>query len=230
MALVEEYLDGPEYSVEMFSTAGRAHFVGITAKVVGGAPFFVECGHHYPATLEPGPADRTVALVRAALEAVGVREGPTHAEVRWTPTGPAVVEINVRLAGGMIPELIRLTEGIDLVEQQLRAATGLPVHLTRMPTQTPSAGIRFLVASSPGLLREITGADEARALPGIAQVYVRPMSDLRVAPPRSAYDRLGHVIALGKNQREVEARLDRAVGVVRMAITPDAEVGLRVDP
>jgi S-sulfo-L-cysteine synthase (3-phospho-L-serine-dependent) len=229
VALVEEYLDGPEYSVEMFSTAGRAHFVGITAKVVGGAPCFVELGHHYPATLEPGAADRTVALVTAALEAVGVREGPTHTEVRWTPTGPAVVEINVRLAGGMIPELIRLTEGVDLVEQQVRAAAGLSVDLRHVPTQAPSAGIRFLVASGPGLLREITGADGARALPGIAQVQLRPMAGLTVSPPRSAYDRLGHVIALGEDPREVESRLDLAVDAIRMTITPLAEVGIRPD-
>lgn len=220
VALVEEYVAGPEYSVEMFHTAGRARCVGITAKVVGGTPFFVEHGHFHPAALEPEVARRLVTVAGAALDAVGVRDGPTHTELKVTPAGPVVVEINARLAGGMIPELIRLTAGIDLPEQQVRAAAGLAVHLTPTLTSHPSAGIRFLVAPRPGRLRGVSGAAEARALPGIAGLYVRAPSDKLVGPARSALDRLGYVIAVGGSRADVEARLDRALGTLRLTVEP----------
>ncbi|MFD2122941.1 ATP-grasp domain-containing protein [Streptomyces cirratus] len=92
--LVEEFLDGPEYSVEMFTWDGRTECVGITAKSVTGSPYFVEHRHLFPAPLPAGTAQRITETVAAALEAAGVRLGATHTEVKLTPEGPAVVEIN----------------------------------------------------------------------------------------------------------------------------------------
>jgi len=98
MALVEEYLDGPEYSVEMFSTAGVARCIGITAKSVIGDPYFVEAGHIYPAGLDPDTSRLLITTVRRALSTVGVREGPTHTEVKLLTDRAAIVEINATLA------------------------------------------------------------------------------------------------------------------------------------
>lgn len=218
-ALVEEYVDAPEVSVEMFGIGGEQVCLGITRKRLTGLPHFVEAGHLFPADLPAGVAAEATATVRAALAATGLVLGPSHTEVKLTPTGASVVEVNGRAAGGMIPELIRLATGVDLLEQQLRAAAGLPVNLT--PTGRRVAGIRFLLAGSDGVLESVHGVDAALAAPGIDRVGVTAVLGARVRRPRDAYDRLGHIIAVGATNAEVERALDTATGLVSLSITPE---------
>ncbi|MEV0230707.1 ATP-grasp domain-containing protein [Nonomuraea sp. NPDC050786] len=207
--LLEEYLEGPEYSVETFHIRGEPTCVGVVAKSVTGHPYFVESGHVYPAPLDPLEGEALVAAAQAALAAAGVREGPTHTEVKLLPGGVAIVEINPRLAGGMIPELVRLVDGLDLLEQQLRGAAGMPVTLATR--RRGYAGVRFLTAERAGVLRTACGWRQAELLPGVESVVITAEPGTRVSPPRSAYDRLGHVIARGRTVRQLTARLEAAV-------------------
>jgi cysteine synthase A len=210
--LVERYLDGPEFSVEMFD----GDLVGITAKQVTGAPWFVEHQHIFPANLPPATAEELAATVRQALKATGLERGAAHVEAKSTGTSPAIVEINARLAGGMIPELIRHATGIDLLEQQLRTFAGLPVNLT--PSRSRHAGIRFLLAPTEGRLNEVAGVDVARRVPGIEQVTLTAAPGARVRPPRNAYDRLGYVIAVAPTYAEVEKALREAVSSIEIRV------------
>ncbi len=222
IALMEEYLGGPEYSVEMFSVAGSAHCVGITAKCVGGAPYFVETGHYYPAGLDSESAQRLASTARLTLAATGVREGPAHIEIKLSPDRAALIEINMRLAGGMIPELIRLATGIDLIEQQVRAAAGLPVDLRPIPGTPGHSGIRFLGVDRAGTLQDVTGTERANALPAIQQVRLEVEPGASVRPARNAYDRIGHVIAVGRTPGTVHTSLDEAIASIRLAVAPAA--------
>lgn len=207
-ALIEQYVEGPEFSVEMFSVDGEAECVGITRKTLSPWPHCVEVGHLYPAGLDPVTADRLTATTATLLRTLGVRSGPTHCEVRIGPQGPVVIELNCRLAGGMIPELILLAQGTDLIERQLRTAAG--ERPEPVPARSGWAGIRFLTAQGRGTLLGVPGIDEVRALPGVvrAELTVRPGSD--VNPPRSAFDRIGFVIAADEDRTTVTRALDRA--------------------
>jgi len=214
--LVEEYIDAPEFSVEMFSQHGEAFSLGVTAKSVTGRPYFVEHRHIYPAPLPASVGAEVVETVRAALKATGFRLGATHTELRLTERGPVVIEINPRLAGGMIPELIRLVSGTDLVEQQIRAFAGLDVQAAVEPAG--HAGIQFLLADRSGILREVRGAEAAAAVPGVRQVHATATPGQAVRPPRSAYDRLGHIIAEGTGPAEVATALDAARRLIHFDI------------
>jgi cysteine synthase A len=215
-ALVEQYVEGPEFSVEMFSTDGEVSVIGVTAKTVSSWPYFVELGHRYPSGLAPQESDRLAAAAAAVVRALGVRTGPTHCELRLGPDGPVLIELNCRLAGGMIPELIRLAQGVDLIEQQLRAALGERPELA--PVRQDWAGISFLTAARPGVLLGVPGLSRVRALPGVARAVLITPPGTRVKPATCAYDRLGHVIAVDADRAVVEAalaaaaRLEAAVG------------------
>ncbi|NEE13291.1 ATP-grasp domain-containing protein, partial [Streptomyces sp. SID7499] len=109
--LVEEAVDGPEFSVETFDGA----VVAVVAKHLGAEPYFVEAGHDVPA---PVPATTAEALGDTALRslaALGLGWGAAHTELRLTARGPVVIEVNPRLAGGMIPVAVRAATGVDLV-------------------------------------------------------------------------------------------------------------------
>ncbi|MEV7025735.1 ATP-grasp domain-containing protein, partial [Kitasatospora sp. NPDC093558] len=113
--IAEQYLDGAEFSVEAFSEGGEHEIVATTRKFKDDR-HFVETGHHVPA----GLPDRTERAVRrhvaAVLDALGVRNGPTHTEVILTASGPATVETHLRLGGDSIPELVADATGVDLFD------------------------------------------------------------------------------------------------------------------
>jgi biotin carboxylase len=214
-ALIESYVPGPEFSVEMFSADGRAELVGITQKTLTEPPFCVETGHLYPADVSPADALALEESAAVLLSTLGVRAGPTHTEVRLTPDGPVVIELNGRLAGGMIPELIRLADGVDLLDQQLRWATGerpcIPPPARRAGRR---AGIRFITAARPGVFRSVVGLDAARAVPGVVHATVTMRPGTETGPPTCAYDRIGYVIAAGDTAGSVRSALDAAAAAV----------------
>lgn len=218
--LVEEFLPGQEYSAEMFCLNSTTVCVGVTSRTVTPLPYFVETGHLFPANEAPETAEAIAETARQALKAVGIENGAAHVELRMTPAGPAVIEINARLAGGLIPELVRLATGVDLLEAQLRAAASRPVVIER--SRTRYAGIRFLISARVGRLVDVCGTDAARRVPGVEQVIMTAAPGRLVRPARDAYDRLGHVIAVGNSPRQVEQALDAAFGQLDILVEAEA--------
>ena len=218
-ALVEEYLAGPEISVETFGWQGGTRLIGITEKFVTGEPYFVEHRHIFPADLPPEVEASVCETVERALAGVGLRLGAAHTEVRLTPNGPALVEINGRLAGGMIPELIRIATGVRMLDQQLRVFTGRQPQLAGAAKRC--AGIQFLLAERPGVLAGVHGTELATAVPGVEQVTVTARPGAEVRPARNAYDRLGYVLASGDSRSEVVSTLAEACATLEVVIRPD---------
>ncbi|HEX5742067.1 MAG TPA: pyridoxal-phosphate dependent enzyme [Pilimelia sp.] len=219
-ALVEEYLEGPEYSVEMFGVDGAQVLLGIVEKEVTGAPHFVECQHIVPAAVSADLAEELVTTTRKALGAVGLERGPSHTELRVTAAGATVVEINPRLAGGRIPELFRLGTGVDLLAAQVRYAAGLPVSLPE--AFTDCVGIRFLLPERAGLFAGLGGVGAARALPGVVTVAATARPGQEVSPPTDAYGRVGYVLARGADRAAVAATLAAACRLVRIRVEGDS--------
>jgi cysteine synthase A len=185
------------------------------AKTVTAPPYCAELRHVYPARVPTAVATELTGMVSRVLTAAGIRDGATHTELRRGAGGCSVIEVNCRPAGGMIPELIRLVDGVDILEQQLRWAAGLPVDLTR--NRRGAAGIQFVTAAETGVLEDVRGVAEARAMPGVCDVAVTAPAGAEIRPPRSAYDRLGYVIARGAGPAEVTTRL--AAATARLAVT-----------
>jgi S-sulfo-L-cysteine synthase (3-phospho-L-serine-dependent) len=223
-ALVESLLSGPEFSVETITLAGAVtKVVGVTTKHLGPPPHFVEIGHEFPSAIDRRRRQQLVDSALAALSAVGFDLGPAHTEIHWTAAGPVVVEINPRLAGGMIPELVRHATGIDLLAAVLDLASGGAVDLEA--SRRRAAAIGFLTASTGGRVARIDGLTAARAAPSIREVHVATSVGRLVRPAQDAYDRLGWVIASGRGRRRVAADLAAALRLVRIEIEPRDDGG-----
>ncbi|KMS76227.1 pyridoxal-5'-phosphate-dependent protein [Streptomyces viridochromogenes] len=217
--LVEELVQGPEFSVETIFADGALHLVGITRKSVSPPPSFVELRHAFPAPLEEAEYREIEQVVRAAIKAIGLRHGACHTELRLTAAGPTIIEINARLAGGMIPELIRLAGGPDLLTQQLRAAAGMAVELPR-GALTPT-GVAFITSSAEGRLASLDGVESARLSAGVAEVRIARRPGDPVRPATDAYDRIGYVIASGDSVAQLDQSLDSALGRITVRLTND---------
>lgn len=220
--LVESLVTGPEFSVEMFS--GRV--VGITRKHLGSPPWFVEGGHDYPAALPPGTARALTEAAVRGTSLLGLGWGPLHWELRVDGAGRAVpMEVNPRLAGGFIPELVRHAQGIDLIRATLCLVAGQAPDLAARRNR--HASIRFLFSPAAGRLEGVDGLDEARAAGGVVDVavYRAPGDALQVHG--DFRDRIGHVVACAdgdgaaaaaeRGRDALRVRVARAAGVLRGA-------------
>jgi len=216
--LVEAFVAGDEFSVEMFS--GRV--VGITRKHLGEPPCFVEAGHDYPADL---PADIAAALADAATrgtELLGLGWGPLHWELRIDREGRAVpMEVNPRLAGGFIPELVRHAQGIDLIRETLRLVVGREPGLVAERRQ--HASIRFLFSPGAGRLAAVEGMSGALGRPHVVDVrsYLRPGDALAVHG--DFRDRIGHVMACAGEAPVAARAAERARDAIRVRVDPPAD-------
>ena len=168
--IIEEYLDGPEVSVEVMVVNGNVHILQITDKITTGAPHFVEMGHSQPSQLSKATRESIARVAIAANKAIGIKNGPSHTEIRVTKEGPKIVELGARLGGDCITtHLVPLSTGVNMVECSIRIALGEKPDLE--PKWNKGAAIRYLKTGT-GTVREIKGIEEAESIPGVIQVSI----------------------------------------------------------
>ncbi len=218
--LIEQYVQAAEYSVESLSWQGETNILGITQKSLAGLPFFVEAGHVFPAPLTKEQEQHIQQTVLQALQAIGFRSGAAHTEIKLTEEGCTIIEINGRLAGGMIPELIRLATGVDLLEQQIHCSLEGPT-IQRIST-TGSAAIRFIMAEHDGMLEKLDGVENAKQVQGIKSIQINTQPGKEVRVPQNAYDRLGYVIGYGQTVEAVQSSLEQALEQLTIVIQEKA--------
>lgn len=219
--LVESYVDGGEYSCELMwnPDADGWTVCGITRKLLGSEPHFVEVGHLFPAQLEPGATDLVVRHVTEWLSAVGLRCAAAHVEFRLSDDGQRLIEINPRLPGGHITDLVLWCTGIDMVAVYLAfhlRDRGAKLDTSPRAPQAVSAATRHLLVSElarPG------------ALNALRAVYLSTLMAFEVADvdgtsgtgvDTSNYDRPGYLLLAAPDPAAVLTDL----GVVDDALRP----------
>jgi S-sulfo-L-cysteine synthase (3-phospho-L-serine-dependent) len=212
--LIEQYLDGPEFSVETLDD----QVIGVTGKHLGAEPYFVETGHDFPARLAPDRRQELGEVALAALRALGLGWGPAHTELRWSSAGIRIVEVNPRLAGGMIPRVVEVATGVDLIRHTVARAAGL--RLPVAPVRSGGASIRFLLPCRAGRLTEVSGLADARRQPGVVDVVLTAGLGQRLDVRNSFQDRFGYLISAGEDGWIAAERADHAVAFLQARIVP----------
>lgn len=152
--LIQEYIEGEEFSVETFTANAEVNIIGITQKHLSNPPYFVETGHDFPAVLPHLIEERICSFIKMSLEKINLLFGPAHTEVRIKNGMPYLIEINPRLAGGMIPLLINFSTGIDLIAMTIKLVTGQQLSFAE-PFTYRFASIRFIIPAVNGLLESV---------------------------------------------------------------------------
>ncbi|MFJ4535225.1 ATP-grasp domain-containing protein [Streptomyces tibetensis] len=195
--LVEEYLQGPEFSADGYVLEnGEVTVVALSRTLLGPEPDFVELGHLTPALVDDATLKNVEAYVGDVVRAVGITSGPFHCELRVTADGPVLIEIGARLPGDRIVELLRLVTGVSL--PRVAVATALGVGLEAAGAfarpQAESAGIRFFSAAGRSSYRELTGWPELEALPDVTETAVYFAPGETIPGVEDCRSRLGHAL------------------------------------
>ncbi|MEX3816274.1 ATP-grasp domain-containing protein [Paraburkholderia sp. BR13439] len=219
--MLEQYLDGPEYSVEGYVGPLGPRMLAITEKILGPEPYFVEMGHVVDATLDDRDRARLSAYVETVAREIGLTLGVFHAEVRMTRDGPTLIEIAARLGGDRIYRLVELAKSISLPEVMLRSYLGEwdPAPGYRHGRSTRVSGVRFLAPEAAGPFVGVSGLDNVRAQPGFQEAEIYPRIGDWVSPPTDFRGRVGHVLFTAPDRPTLERRLNDAQCALEMGLT-----------
>ncbi|MFE9138000.1 ATP-grasp domain-containing protein [Streptomyces sp. NPDC007355] len=206
--LIEEYLDGPEISVECIALGhGNVHIAAITRKYLGDEPAFLETCHLVDAT-EPLLADSRIREVALdALTTVGISNGVLHVAMRLTRQGPRIVEINARLGDHLIPQLVLLATGLNLPQIAADLAVGADPEL--LPSQSQSAAVRFLYPAVTGHVTAVHTGFFASWLDRF-EWTVTPGSYVTAPPRATVRDRTALAVVTGPDPDTCLRRLQSA--------------------
>jgi biotin carboxylase len=213
VVLAEQFVVGPEISVETLTLGGRHELVAVTEKITTGPPNFVEIGHQLPAPLT-GARQQAASMALEFLALVGHELGPAHTEIRLSEQGPRLIESQTRPGGGFIWEMVELATGVDLVAETLAHLAGVPAP-TRAPVAQAGA-IRFF-AESERVVSGVSGLEEARALPGVYRLQLELQPGQRLGPLSGNDDRQGYVIALASSLAQAAEQAELAHRTVRIS-------------
>jgi len=211
-ALCESFIEGQEYSVETFVQGKEIKCIGITEKKVGGYPYFVETGHVFPAYLEGKKAKLIEETVINALKLVGNNFGAMHTELKLYEGKVYIIEINPRLAGGMIPQIVKNATGIDLLENCLLATCNMELKLHQKSEKISQ--ISFIIPSKSGRLKKINFLDTLNEF----EKKIVYQVGKQVKIPQSSYDRLGYIISTASNYEEISNQIKKITTGVEIII------------
>jgi biotin carboxylase len=204
--LIEEYVPGDEVAVEGLLRDGTLEVLAIFDKpdpLVG--PYFEETIYVTPSRHPDDSQARISEVTAHAAAALGLTEGPVHAELRVDGTRIWVIEIAARSIGGLCARALRFGAGISLEEVILRHALQLP--LDGIARETAASGVMMLPIARAGVLREVRGQDAARAVPGVTGLEITVPIGRRVLPLPEGDRYLGFLFARADTPEAVEAAL-----------------------
>ncbi len=214
--IVEEYMEGPEVSVETISLHGKCYVIQITDKLTTGSPYFVEMGHSQPSQVGKIIEEKITKVASDANKAIGIKNGPSHTEIKLTKDGPKVVELGARLGGDNITtHLVPLSTGIDMVEACIRISLGEKPNLERKYEK--ASAIRYL-KQHKGKISSVKGIEQAKKIDGIKQVNMVYEIGEEVNEIKNSSDRIGFVISQANNVKEAIMKCEEALNKIEIVL------------
>jgi biotin carboxylase len=221
--IVEEFMDGPELSLDAVVYRGEATVCGIADRHIRFPPSFVEMGHTMPTCLDAVTTARVEEVFKAGIRAIGIDNGAAKGDVKLTLKGPMIGEIAARLSGGyMSGWTFPLSSGVEVTQAALNIAVGLAPGNLHTRVSRVVAERAFI--SIPGRVQRIMGTADAKAMPQVAEVFVRAGPGDTVVFPRNNVEKCGNVITVGATRDDAERAARAALRRIFILLQPMNEV------
>ncbi len=213
--VIEEYLTGPEVSVEVLVVDGVPYVLQITDKTTTGAPSFIETGHLQPSCHFDDVKQQIISLASKAVLAVGINNSPAHVEMKITNDGPKMIELGARMGGDFITSYLLDTSvsGIDMKECAILLTLGELPDIPKYHNSGICVAMRTVPAQQ-GVVRRIEGVDKARTMRGVLRVIVCAKEDERFLDASSNEDRIAIIIATGRTPIAAQRACENAVNSI----------------
>jgi biotin carboxylase len=216
--LAEEFLDGPQYLVETIMYENNLHIIAIFKQEITFVQRFIITGY----SLVLNPSENFYEELKDAVEFIvrshGMESGPCHLEMRYVRNQWMLIEVNPRISGGGMNNLILEGLGINLVEETLKISLDQKPNL--MPRFKVHVFAQYITLSQSGILDKVTGRNRAYKCPGVKSIYIKPRKGSLLTPPLSMGNRYAYVIATGKNDEEAKQNAKYAASQIQFHLLP----------
>ena len=216
--LIEEYLQGPQYLIEVLVYKGYVHIVAVIEQQVTYFQRFIVTGYALLAEVEEAIYNSLFASVSSILNQLGMKNGACHFEMRLVNGEWKLIEINPRISGGAMNRMIEIAYGINLVEETIQVYLGNDPNLEKK--RNKFVYTHYLTVNQTGTLIKVTGRNRCSKYPGVEEVFIKPRKGKLLHSPRSMGDRYGYVIASSNSKEDARRKAIEAAKEIRFYLQP----------
>lgn len=213
IAIVEEYIEGEEFSVEGYVQDSEIHIISITKKFLTPEPLFIEMGHIVTANLNENTQIAIENYVHEVVKALKINLGVFHAELRVDGQGPVLMEIAGRLPGCRIPDLIQLAKGINFYEIMIKSHLGWPITLENNYNQQ-YAGMCYFELDGKETFHHVNGIDALSDAPGFQEFKLLKNPGEFIPPLKDFQGRVGYCIFTAPTYEQLLSMLNQSMAVI----------------
>lgn len=219
--VVEEYLDGPQYLVELVVVDGEHHLVAVIKQDIQKDLKFIITGYDFQLSLEKSLYDKLFKTIESICEDLDAKNVACHLELRYVRDTWKLIELNPRISGGAMNRMIEEAYGINLMEETLKLFIGEEMNLKRRHENYIYT--HYITVNAYGTLLKVTGKNNAMIYEGVREVYVKPRKGTFMTPPTSMGNRYGYVIASGESASKAKQNALHAAKNIKFYIETNEE-------
>jgi isopentenyl diphosphate isomerase/L-lactate dehydrogenase-like FMN-dependent dehydrogenase/biotin carboxylase len=221
--IVEEYMEGPELSIDAVIYNGEITITGVADRIIEHPPYFIETGHNMPSNLDHKTQDEACEVMKKGIKALGITTGCAKGDIKITKDGPMIGELAARLSGGfMSAYTYPLSSGVDLMRAAVEVALGQePGNLDPV---MKLVSIERAIITRTGIVRKIEGLEEALKVPGIKEIFLNIKPGDKIVRPRSNVEKSGNIIAVGDTLAEAEKAVELCRKALQIEIYEESEI------
>ena len=216
-AIVEEYMEGPEFSVDALIYKGEITICGLADRHIFFPPYFIEMGHTMPSAQDSGTIKLLLDAFCRGVKALGITNGAAKGDIKMTPKGPMIGEIAARLSGGyMSGWTYPYSSGVLPTRGAIEIALGKKPSRLKPDWNWTSAERAFI--SIPGKVSSIEGAEKAKTMPFIKDVFMRIKPGSVVNFPENNVSKCGNIISAAASRDEAVLAAENAARSVMIRL------------
>lgn len=216
--VLEEYLDGPQYLVEVLVHNGNINIIAIIKQEITKSIKFIVTGYAIELGLDGELYKKLVHVVESILKDLRVTDAACHLEFRYVCDNWKLIEINPRISGGAMNQMIEEAFGINLVEETIKLYLGFEPNLIRKYEK--SIYTHYITIGSCGYLLKVIGENKAATQLGVKEVFIKPRKGEIMMPPISMGQRYAYVIASGNSPKEAKENAVNAASNIKFYLDP----------
>ncbi|MCB1189504.1 MAG: alpha-hydroxy-acid oxidizing protein [Leptospiraceae bacterium] len=211
--ILEEYMEGPEVSVDALAWNGNIKMTGIADRIIEKEPYFIEMGHNMPSSLPSEVLEEVERVMKAGMRALGITIGAGKGDIKVTKNGVMVGEIAARLSGGfMSAYTYPFSTGINLNKAAIQISLGEEPEDLEPKFQKVS--IERALLANPGKLLSISGVEQATNLEGVNEIFLMNKPGDIINEPTNNIEKAGHVIVTSDSLEKAESIFQKAQAMV----------------
>lgn len=216
--LIEEFLIGPQYLIEVLVHNGKIEIVGVIEQEISNEHVFIVVGYNFPARLNQENYASLINNVEEIIQQLHLTNGSCHLEMRLVQGAWKLIEINPRMSGGAMNRIIEEGTGINLVKEILKMNVG--EHPFLLKTRNQHVYARYVTIRTNGRLLEVTGVEQAWAHKGVKYVFVKPVEGKIITVPYSMGNRYACVIAASETPEHAKTIAISAAREIKFYLEP----------